>query len=79
MCAYSAPGSTASAVIAWDITGVYAGRVELTGPERVVAWLGLLAAAAVFVVSLDLLTGGRLLGWSPMPAVSVTEVADDDG
>jgi hypothetical protein len=38
--------------------------VELTSAERAVAWLGLAAAVAVLLVSVDLLTGGRLFGWS---------------
>jgi hypothetical protein len=51
--------------------------VELTGAERAVAWLGLAAAVAVLLVSVDLLTGGRLLGWRP--AVSVwAEAAEDE-
>jgi hypothetical protein len=38
--------------------------VELTGAERAVAWLSLLLAAGVMLISMDMLTGGRLLGWT---------------
>jgi hypothetical protein len=61
-----------------DITGVYAGRVELTGAERAVAWLGLAAAVAVLLVSVDLLTGGRLFGRPPGQAAADTEAAEDE-
>lgn len=52
--------------------------VELTGAERAVAWVSLVLAVGVLLVSADLLTGGRLFGWSPVPAASVTEGGSDE-
>lgn len=65
---------------AGHITGVYAGGVELTGGEKIVVWVSLGLAVGVLLIGLDLLSGGRLFGGLPMPAVSVTEseaVADE--
>lgn len=63
---------------ALDISGVYAGRVELTGAERVVAWLGLALGVVVLVVSLDMLTRGRLLGWQDVRDDSEAEAVGDE-
>lgn len=64
----------------WHATGVYAGRVELTGGEKIVVWVSVGLALGVLLIGLDLLSGGRLFGGLPMPAASVTEgeaIADD--
>lgn len=50
--------------------------MELSGGERLVAWVSLVLAVGVLAVSVDLLTGGRLFGWSTAPGAG--EVADDD-
>jgi hypothetical protein len=60
------------------LPGFMLAGMELTGAERAVVWVSLLLAAGVLLVSVDLLTGGRLFGWSPMPAASVTEAAADE-
>lgn len=61
-----------------NISGVYAGGVELTGAERAVAWVSLVLALGVLVVSVDMLLGGALFGWSPVPPVSAREAGEDD-
>lgn len=38
--------------------------MEISAAEKVGAVLGLIFAVGVFVISLDILTDGRLLGWA---------------
>lgn len=60
------------------LPGFMLAGMELTGAERAVAWVSLLLAAGVLLVSVDLLTGGRLFGWSGGSAADVTEAGEDD-
>lgn len=62
----------------WILAGFMLAGMELTRAERAVAWVSLAVAVAVLVISVDMLLDGRLFGWSPMPAASVTEGAGDD-
>lgn len=52
--------------------------MELSGAERVVALISLLVAAGVLIITADLLTGGRLLGWSGGTWDEATEAAGDE-
>jgi hypothetical protein len=48
--------------------------MDLTGAERLAAWVSLALAVGIVIISVDMLTGGRLLGWSGDSA----EVVEDE-
>jgi hypothetical protein len=47
--------------------------MEVSAAERVGAWLALAFAVGLIVISVDLLTGGRLLGGPGEPGPEETE------
>jgi hypothetical protein len=49
--------------------------MELTGAERLAAWVSLVVALGILAVSVDMLTGGRLFGWS---GDSAAEAGEDE-
>lgn len=63
--------------MARDITGVYAGRVELTGGERLIVWVSMGLAVGVLLIGLDLLTAGRLFGGLAAPTAEGEAIEDD--
>lgn len=53
-------------------------RMDLTPAERAAAWVTLLLAAGVLLISLDMISGGRLFGRASSRNVDDLEAGEDD-